>query len=54
MQTEDVEEGATLEDYQSEDSYGAQLRDALESGDKAGQEEEGGSDSLEKDENIGK
>ena len=53
--TEEVEGGATLEDYQSEGGYGSQLREALEGAqegeEQEGQEEEeGAGDSLEKDE----
>lgn len=50
--TEEVEGGATLEDYQPEGGYGSQLRDALEEAQQeAGQdEEESAGDSLEQDE----
>jgi tripartite ATP-independent transporter DctM subunit len=51
IKTEEVEEGASLEDYQQPGSYGEQLREALEGQEQEGeQEEEGAGDSLEKDE----
>jgi len=54
VRTEEVEDGVSLEDYQSPGSYGEALREALEDegqeAEEAQQEEEGGGDSLEKDE----
>jgi tripartite ATP-independent transporter DctM subunit len=51
--TEEVEGGASLEDYQPEGGYGAQLREALEGAQEPGteqEEEESAGDSLEEDE----
>jgi tripartite ATP-independent transporter DctM subunit len=51
--TEEVEGGASLEDYQPDGGYGAQLREALEDAQEAGteqEEEESAGDSLEEDE----
>jgi tripartite ATP-independent transporter DctM subunit len=54
VRTEEVEDGVSLEDYQSPGGYGEALREALEEegqeGEEGQQEEEGGEDSLEKDE----
>jgi len=55
VKTEEVEDGVSLEDYQQPGGYADQLRDALEEegqqeGQEGQQEEEGGGDSLEKDE----
>jgi hypothetical protein len=51
IKTEEVEEGASLEDYQMPGSYGEQLREALEGEREEDQQEpEGAADSLEKDE----
>ena len=51
IRTEEVEEGASLEDYQMPGSYGEKLREALEEErEEDQQEEEGAGDSLEKDE----
>jgi tripartite ATP-independent transporter DctM subunit len=48
--TEEVEGGASLEDYQTQGGYGAELREALEDAQEEGQEEEEAGDSLEEDE----
>jgi tripartite ATP-independent transporter DctM subunit len=57
--TEEVEGGASLEDYQTQGGYGSQLREALEDAQEGGEaseeqegqeEEESAGDSLEKDE----
>jgi TRAP-type mannitol/chloroaromatic compound transport system permease large subunit len=54
VRTEEVEDGVSLEDYQSPGGYGEALREALEEegqeSEEGQQEEEGGEDSLEKDE----
>jgi tripartite ATP-independent transporter DctM subunit len=51
IRTEEVEEGASLEDYKMPGSYGEKLREALEEErEEDQQEEEGAADSLEKDE----
>jgi hypothetical protein len=51
VKTEEVEEGVSLEDYQTPGGYVEQLREALEEERQENQqEEEGGGDSLEKDE----
>ena len=48
--TEEVEGGASLEDYQKDGGYAEQLREAMEDAREADEEEEGAGGSLEEDE----